>query len=386
MRFFASMQKKGMTRDMDVHGLDGFSQIQNPCVSVSSVKSVFYAKVLHLFTTSVSRSKVFSKNGNTMFLTLKESIDNLCDYTFNFAWQSNKQRPDSVIPSQEDTVYTHKDLVNELKAGKEVRIKGNAGKRLGYSMGVDLAHFGGTGAPEKAGKLFIDGSVSSEMGMGMVSGIIYVKGSMEEPLGNIVEVVSDEQGYRKFRAITDILCKGMGKDVLFKNRYDEKKKHLVLDDGVLRGTVAARCDCEALVTIEGDIYNGTGLLMKKGTVRVTGNAGMNTGAHLDGGVVIVEGEAGEFAGAYMKKGVLVLKGAGGFVGAGMKDGVIFAKKKLNTAPPVEELAMTQEDARLIMRYFGVGHVEAMSYHKYGIMKEKLVRMRDGSVVVRRIDY
>ncbi len=320
-----------------------------------------------------------------MFLTLKEPVDNLCDYTFNFAWQSNKQRPESVIPSQEGTVYTYKDLVNELKAGKEVHIKGNAGKRLGYSMGVNLAHFGGTGVPENAGKLFIDGSVSSEMGMGMVSGTIYIKGSIEEPIGNVVEVVSDEQGYRKFRSITDILCKGIGKDMLIKNGYDEKKKHLVLDDKVFRGTIAARCDCSALIEIEGDVYNGTGLLMMKGMVHVKGNAGMNTGAHLDGGVMIVEGEAGEFAGAYMKKGVLVLKDAKGFVGAGMKDGVIFAKTKIKTAPPVEELAMGQDDAKSIMRYLGLGHVEAMGYHKYGIIRERLVRMRDGSVVVRKID-
>jgi hypothetical protein len=30
-------------------------------------------------------------------------------------------------------------------------------------------------------------------------------------------------------------------------------------------------------------------------------------------------------------------------------------------------------------------VEAMSYHKFGIMKERMVRMRDGSVVVRRVE-
>ncbi len=31
-------------------------------------------------------------------------------------------------------------------------------------------------------------------------------------------------------------------------------------------------------------------------------------------------------------------------------------------------------------HLDLGHVEAMSYHKYGLMKERLVRMRDGSVV------
>ncbi len=320
-----------------------------------------------------------------MEIELTERVDNLCDYTYNFTWQNNKIRPESVIPFQKGTKYTFKDLVDELRKSKEVRITGSAGKRLGYSMGVDLAHFGGTGAPENAGKIYVECDVSSEMGMGMVSGTVYVKGSIEEPVGNVAEVVSDEQGYRKFRSITEILCNGLGKDVLVKNNYDEQKKHLLLNDGVLRGTIAARCRCESLVTVEGGVYNGTGLLMQKGVVHVMGDAGMNTGAHLDGGTVIVEGTTGEFAGAYMKKGTMILKEAKGFVGANMKEGVIFSRKMVKTAPPVGEIQMTQDDAKLIMKHLGVGHVEAMSYHKYGLMKERLVRMRDGSVVVRRIE-
>jgi formylmethanofuran dehydrogenase subunit C len=318
-----------------------------------------------------------------MFLTLEERVDCLCDYTYNFAWQGNKLRPESVIPSQKNTSYTFKDLVDELRKGRDVHIRGNAGKRLGYSMGVDLAHFGGRGAPENAGKIYVEGEVSSEMGMGMVSGAIYVKGAVEEPVGNVVEVASDETGYRKFRSITEVLCKE-GRDELVGNNYDGQKRHLLLDDGVLRGTIAARCNCDALVTVEGDVYNGTGLLMRKGAVHVKGDAGMNTGAHLDGGVVIVEGTAGEFAGAYMKKGVLILKEAKGFVGANMKDGVIFARKKVKTAPPVEKLSMAEVNAKLIMKYLDIGHVESMGYHKYGLVKERLVRMRDGSVVVRRV--
>jgi formylmethanofuran dehydrogenase subunit C len=320
-----------------------------------------------------------------MFLTIKNRIDNLCDYTYNFTWQNNTLSPGSVIPSQEGTNYTFKDLVDELRKGKDVHITGDAGKRLGYSMGVDLKHFGGTGAPEKAGKLYIDGNVAPEMGMGMVSGVIYVKGSVEEPVGNVVEVLSDEPGYRKFRSITEILCKGLGKDKLVRNSFNERKKVLVLDDGILRGTVAARCNCDASVIIEGNAYNGTGLLMQKGVVRVRGNAGMNTGAHLDGGLVVVDGTTNEFAGAYMKNGVLILNDAAGYAGANLKDGVIFTKKKVKTSPPVEELAMSQEDARLITKHLGTGHVEAMSYHKYGLMKERLIRMRDGSVVVRKIE-
>lgn len=320
-----------------------------------------------------------------MFLTTKERVDNLCDYTYNFTWQNNKIRPGTIIPFQEDTKYTYKDLVDELRRGGEVRISGNAGKRLGYSMGVDLRHFGGSGFPEKVGSLFIEGDAAEEMGMGMVSGVIFVKGSVKEPVGNVVEVESNETGYRKFRSITDILCNGYGKDAIIQNTYDERKKHLLLDDGVLRGTVAARCNCDGLVTVVGNVYNGTGLLMQKGVVHVTGDAGVNTGAHLDGGVVIIEGTAGEFAGAYMKKGTLIMKDAKGFAGANMIDGIIFAKKKIKTAPPVEELKMTQTDAKLLIEFLDIRDIEAMSFIKYGIMREQLVRMRDGSVVLRYIE-
>ncbi len=319
-----------------------------------------------------------------MFLTLKDRVDNLCDYTYNFTWQNNKIHPDSIIPFQTSTKYTFSDLVNELKKGKEVHISGNAGKRLGYSMGVNLKHMGGTGAMENAGNIFIDGDVSSEMGMGMVSGAIFIKGTVEEPIGNLIEVVSNEQGYRKFRSITNILCSGTGKDVLIKNNYDKQKRHLFLDDGISRGTIAARCNCDAIVRVEGDVYNGTGLLMQKGNIHITGNAGMNTGAHLDGGLIVVEGTAGEFAGAYMKKGTIILHDAKGYAGANMKDGVILSMKKIKTSSPVKELPINQEEANIIMKNLGIGHVEAMSYHKYGIAKEELIRMRDGSVVVRKI--
>jgi len=319
-----------------------------------------------------------------MFLTLKERIDNLGDYTYNFTWQNNKIRPDSVIPSQDGTNYTFSDLVNELKKEKDVHIAGNVGRGLGYSMGVNLKHFGGTGNVEKAGKIFIDGDVSSEMGMGMAAGIIYVKGNVDTPIGNEVEVVSDEAGYRKFRSITDILRQGMGRDVLIKNKYDTQKNQLILDDDIMRGTIAARCDRDALVTVEGDVYNGCGLLMQKGTIHVTGDAGMNTGVHLDGGLMVVEGTTGEFAGAYMKKGTIILKDAKGYAGANMKDGVILSKNKVKVSNPVEELEISQEDANIIRKNLGIGHVEAMSYHKYGIVKERLFRMRDGSVVVRKV--
>jgi len=143
------------------------------------------------------------------------------------------------------------------------------------------------------------------------------------------------------------------------NKYDEQKKHHILDDGVLRGTIAARCNCDALVSVEGDAYNGTELLMRKGVVHIMGDAGMNAGVHLDGGVVVVLGTAGEFAGAYMKSGTLILNDAKGFAGANLKDGFIYVKNKIRTAPPVEEISMSQEDAKVIIKHLGIGHVEAM---------------------------
>jgi formylmethanofuran dehydrogenase subunit C len=320
-----------------------------------------------------------------MELELTNTVDNLCDYTYNFTWQEQKLRPGDIIPSQKDTDFTFGNLVDELKKQKDVRISGNAGKRLGYSMGVGLKHFGGKGKPEKAGTIYVEGNVSPEMGMGMAAGTIYVKGSIEEPVGNVVEVVSDEEGFRKFRSITDILCNGLGKDELSGNSFDRKKKHLLLDDRMLRGTVAARCDCDSLITVEGDVYNGTGLLMTKGTVHVTGDAGMNTGAHLDGGMVVVEGLAGEFAGAYMKKGTIILEDAKGFAGANLEDGIIYARKSIRTSKPVEELGMSEDDGKVIMKHLGIRQVEAMSYHKYGIQKERLFRMRDGSFMLRKIE-
>lgn len=319
-----------------------------------------------------------------MELELKNRIDNLCDYTYNFTWQGNRLLPGDIIPSQNGTDHTYKDLVDELRKGRDVRIYGDAGKRLGYSMGVDLKHFNGSGRSENAGNIFIEGNVSSEMGMGMVSGTIYIKGGIEEPLGNVIEVISDKNGYRKFMSITEIICSAE-KHEFTGNSYDRKRKHLEINDGIPRGTVAARCECDARVTINGDAYNGTGLLMKKGAVHVKGNAGMNTGAHLNGGTVIVDGTSGEFAGAYMKNGTLILNDATGFAGANMKEGVIYAKNRIRTSNPVTELTMSKEDGKNIMEHTGVRDVEAMSYHKYGLMKEKLVRMRDGSFVLKKVE-
>ncbi|MEZ5336281.1 MAG: hypothetical protein R2741_14165 [Methanolobus sp.] len=40
-----------------------------------------------------------------------------------------------MIPGQKNTDFTYQNLVDELKSGGEIRIKGNAGKNFAYSLG-----------------------------------------------------------------------------------------------------------------------------------------------------------------------------------------------------------------------------------------------------------
>lgn len=323
---------------------------------------------------------------NMLRIKTFKPIDNLCDYTFNFCWNDSKLQPEDVIPYQEGTSSTYADLVAALRAGKDVHIDGNAGKRLAYGMGTDLKHLGGTGGTEKAGNVFVEGDIGPEAGMGMVSGSLYIRGNIAEPLGNILEVTSDAEGYRKFRSITDILANGPGKDALKGNSLTENI--LKLNDGILRGTIGARCNWQGTIVVEGDVYNGTGVLMQHGTIIINGNAGMNTGSHLDGGTVVVRGNVGEFSGAYMKGGRLLFMSAKGYVGAGMTGGAIYSKKKASTSPPATKARMEKEDIDFIRRTMETGRVESMLYNKYETEKEKekfvAVHMRDGSIVMRKI--
>ncbi len=319
-------------------------------------------------------------------IRILKPADNLCDYTFNFCWNDSKLQPEDVIPFQEGTSITYKDLVTALKAGKDWHIDGSVGKRLAYSMGVDLKHLGGTGKIETAGNIFVEGDIGPEAGMGMVSGSLYIKGDIAEPWGNILEVNSDVKDYRKFRSVTDILSNGLGQDTLKKNSLTENT--LILNDGTLRGTIGARCNWQGTILVEGNVYNGTGVLMQKGTIVVKGDAGMNTGSHLDGGTVVVHGNVGEFSGAYMKDGRLAFITAKGYVGAGMTGGYIYSKKKSSTSPPATKAKLEKEDIEFIREVMKTGRVESMLYNKYEPEKEKekfiTVHMRDGSIVMRKI--
>jgi len=146
----------------------------------------------------------------------------------------------------------------------------------------------------------------------MVSGAIYVKGNVKQPMGNVVEVGSDRPGFRKFMSITDILSEVPDEKILSPNIMEDGC--LYVRDGIIRDTIAARLDSDMSVIVEGDAGMSTGILIKRGFVRIEGDAGLNTAVLLRGGT-IVAGNTGEFAGAYMKDGVLIISGkAKGFWG------------------------------------------------------------------------
>ena len=115
---------------------------------------------------------------------------------------------------------------------------------------------------------------------------------------------------------------------------------------------------------------------------------MNTGAHLNGGTVVVRGVVGEFAGAYMKCGVLLVGGGRGYAGADMKGGVIYSPRKIATSPPAGKTRITGADMSLIRKLVGAGRFESMRYSKYEVGTTDTyvaVPMRDGSLVMRRVD-
>ncbi|MCX9013839.1 MAG: formylmethanofuran dehydrogenase [Candidatus Methanoperedens sp.] len=295
-----------------------------------------------------------------MHLELSNPVDCLCDFTYDFYWQHEGKRldPKGVIPGQEDTSYTYEDLVNCLKNGEDVHIKGNAGKRLGSSLGVDLKFFGGNGAAMNAGSIIIDGDVDTRMGISMVSGAIYVSGNIKQPMGNVVEVESDRKGYRKFRSITGILQNGLVEKVIQPNFLDGDS--LYLKDGIIRDTIAARLDSRAKVIVEGDAGMSTGILMKQGLIHVEGRAGQNTGVLLSGGTVVAK-NTDEFAGTGMRSGILIISGKSkGYVGAGMKGGTILYKGDAMAQPaPVDG-----NDIKMLVRMLGINRVEGMMFKKY----------------------
>jgi len=298
-------------------------------------------------------------------LVLSRPVDCLGDWTFDFYWQhrGNRLEPDSPIPFQVEGDYSYRDVVEALREGEDVWIRGDVGGRLGSSMGVDLRFFGGSGRRCECGRIFVEGDVvGKRAGISMLAGAIYVKGGLAEPLGNIVEVPSDVKGFHKFRSITELLL--TGGEVLPPNQQLEDG--LVLRDGIVRDTLAARLPVDKRLLVEGDAGMSSGILMEAGLLQIRGDAGRNTGVLMRGGTIVVEGDCGEFAATRMTGGKLVIQGrVGGYLGGGLRGGVVYLKRKTRPLPPLAERELTRED-QAFLQGIGVGRIAAQLYYKYGV--------------------
>lgn len=304
-----------------------------------------------------------------MELKLASPQDCIGDFTYNFIWQHRgaKLKPTDTIPSQIGTSYTYEAVVEALKRGEDVHIKGDVGTRLGSSLGVDLVFFGGTGKELPAvGSIIVDGNAGSHLGLSMLAGALYVKGEAAEPLGNVVQVRSDLEGYKKFVSITWLIHhpeEHQAQNLLKPNEF--KDGLLILADRIVRNTVAARCREEAMVQVKGDVGLSVGILMRRGLLVVEGNAGMNAAALLNGGTVVVLGDAAEFLGVEMKKGVAFVKGnIKGYVGAHMTGGRIICRRT-KPIPPVKEKKLEKEDFELLGR-FGLSGMLTLNYGRYEV--------------------
>ncbi|MBE0516402.1 MAG: hypothetical protein IBX41_03270 [Methanophagales archaeon] len=305
-------------------------------------------------------------------MELKLSLPQDCigDFTYNFIWQHRgaKLNPTDVIPSQLGTRYSYEAVVEALKSGEDVHLKGDVGTRLGSSLGVDLVFFGGNGRelPE-VGSMVVDGNAGSHLGLSMLSGALYIKGEVKEPLGNVVQVESDLEGYKKFVSLTWLLHHPGEQEQHTLREPNEFKDGgcLLLADRIVRNTLAARCRNEAAVHVKGDVGLSAGILMRKGLVVIEGNADMNAAALLNGGTVVVLGDAAEFLGVEMKRGVAFVKGnAKGYVGAKMTGGRILCRRT-KPIPPVTERKLEKDDLALLAR-FNVSGMLTLNYGRYEV--------------------
>jgi formylmethanofuran dehydrogenase subunit C len=215
-------------------------------------------------------------------------------------------------------------------------------------MGVDLQYFGGTGKDIPVGDVYVEGDVDSRMGISMTRGSIYVKGTVKEPMGNLVEVKSSQKKYRQFRSITDIATHGLERDKILAAQLEGKK--FTIHDGTVKDTVGARLDKDLEIIFQGSVDLSTGILMRRGVVRVNGNAGKNTGAILNGGTVVINGNTDDFTAIDMIKGTIIVNGdAGKFLAANKKSGYVLAKKG-SPIPPATKKELSPPDANLLLSH------------------------------------
>ncbi len=284
----------------------------------------------------------------------------LCDFTFDFYWQHQGSR---LNPDKEISGVSFRQMVDALKRGETVRIKGNAGSRLGSSLGVDLIKLGGKGGPiSNTGKIIVDGDVGNRMGISMLRGAIYVSGSVEPPLGNVIEAETDLTGYRKYVSITDALEHHM--PVLGPNQQSERG--ILVADGILRDTIGARNTADREVRIRGDAGMSTGILMRSGLIEISGSAGSNTGVLMRGGRMVIMGGCGDFTGAEMRGGeIFIGESAGSFACAKMLGGAIYAKKG-KPVPPAKSRMLSSTEQTAVVRALGISPLFAMMYCRLGL--------------------
>ena len=284
----------------------------------------------------------------------------LCDFTFDFYWQHQGRRLDM---DQTVSGISFREMVQALRRGETVEIVGDVGSRLGSSLGVDLLRLGGKGGPiEGTGKIIVDGNVGSHMGISMLRGAIYVSGEIKSPMGNVVQVHSDLNGYRKFVSVTETLEKSLS--VLEPNTAD--KNGLTICDGILRDTLGARNPTDKTVLLQGDAGMSTGILMRAGRMEVLGDAGPNTGVLMRGGRIVVRGRAGDFTGVEMRGGEILVEGdAGSFTCAGMRGGAVYAKEGKSVPPARAQMPSSHELAALA-KALKIPMLHAMMYHKMGL--------------------
>jgi formylmethanofuran dehydrogenase subunit C len=281
----------------------------------------------------------------------------LCDFTFDFFWQHQGSRLDM---DQTVSGISFREMVQALTRGGTVEILGDAGSRLGSSMGVDLLRLGGKGGPiEATGKIIVDGNVGSHMGISMLRGAIYVSGEIKSPLGNVVQVKSDLTGYKKFVSCTEVLEKSL--PVLEPNTSDENG--LTICDGILRDTLGARNPTDKTVRLQGDAGMSTGILMQAGRIEVMGDAGQNTGVLMQGGRIVVRGRSGDFTGAEMRGGEILVEGdSGSFTCARMRGGAVYAKEA-KSVPPVRMQMPGSLELADLAKTLKIPMLHAMMYHK-----------------------
>jgi formylmethanofuran dehydrogenase subunit C len=284
----------------------------------------------------------------------------LCDFTFDFFWQHKGSRlaPDSTVGG-----FSLRRLVDALKQGETVTIKGDAGGRLGSSLGVDLASFGGGGGPiENTGRIIVDGDVGSRMGISMLRGAIYVSGKVGQPLGNVIEVETDLCGYRKYISITQALERSIS--VLPPSRLNERG--LCICDGILRDTIGARMASGRAIRLKGSAGMSTGILMRSGLIDISGNADRNTGVLMKDGRIVVRGSVCDFTGAQMRGGEIFIAGnAGSYICANMKGGAVYAKDG-KPVPPAKAHMLSADEMANVTKVLKLNRMYAMMYKRFGI--------------------